>query len=370
MSKFHLFGLVKLPFSQDLLDSVVFGSVHPEWSEFAPFLGATVDTKLDFVRMMRDRAEKAEAAQWRVLNHARQRSGASPATLSIVFMLYVLSVMTYGSELWIFQLKRNYSHTASVRAKYRANWNRMNRVYMNCARRILGAPARTSSDAVLVRLGWMPLYQLLVFRALIWFVKGSKGLAGPALQNLISDMRNGNAKMWTVSRFFKPASETLSLLSQLDADSSDFFSLPIPNLKSKLRDLIFIDLTDSWKLSPHAHITHIIHPQWRPRKLPRSMHSRFSHVMYNCLAVNRAPFRSWLYKIKRAKTEMCRFGCHCIEDADHVLFNCNYINDERQDLKDLCLKENLDFSLKNIMTHPSQQISTVRLLLTFFTSSK
>ena len=60
----------------------------------------------------------------------------------------------------------------------------MNRLYLLCARRILGAPAKTSNDAVLVRLGWMPLYHLLIFRALVWYVKGLRGLAGPALQEL------------------------------------------------------------------------------------------------------------------------------------------------------------------------------------------
>ena len=35
---------------------------------------------------------------------------------------------------------------------------------MTWARRILGAPKNTSNDAVLVRLGWMPLYHLLQCR--------------------------------------------------------------------------------------------------------------------------------------------------------------------------------------------------------------
>ena len=113
-----------------------------------------------------------------------------------------------------------------------------------------------------------------------------------------------------------------------------------------------------------------IHPQWRPRELPRYMHSRFSHVMYNCLAVNRAPFRSWLCKIKRAKNEMCRFGCHCVENYDHVLFDCIAVQDERQALKDLCYEMKIDFNLINIMTQPSLQITTERLLLAFFTSFK
>ena len=32
-SKFHLFDLGKLDFSQDLLDSVMFGDVHPDWTD-------------------------------------------------------------------------------------------------------------------------------------------------------------------------------------------------------------------------------------------------------------------------------------------------------------------------------------------------
>ena len=183
---------------------------------------------------LKDSAEKAESAQWRVLNHARQRTGASPATLCIIFAAYVLSVMTYGSELWIFQLKKHFSHKGSVRSKYRANWDRLNDVYMKCARRILGAPKKACTDAILIRLGWMPLYHLLVYRALIWYVKGRKGLAGPALQGLIHDMQDRDSKHWKSSRFFKPASQILSNLAELDPDNPDFFSMDIPMLKGCL----------------------------------------------------------------------------------------------------------------------------------------
>ena len=119
-------------------------------------------------------------------------------------MLYVLFVLTYDSELLIFQPKRRFRHTASVRAKYRVNWNRMNKLFLLCARRILGAPAKTSNDAILVRLGSMPLYHLLIFRSLVWYVKGLRGLTGPALQDLIHDMKNENSKVWKFLRFFFP----------------------------------------------------------------------------------------------------------------------------------------------------------------------
>ena len=153
----------------------------------------------------------------------------------------------------------------------------------------MGSEMCIRDSAILIRLGWMPLYHLLIYRALIWYVKGRKGLAGPALQTLIHDMQDRDSKHWKSSRFFKPASQILSHLSELDPDNPDFFSMDIPMLKTRLRNLMYVDLTDSWSKSSMAAVTHIIHPEWRPRKLAVSMHSRFSHVMYNCLAVNRAP---------------------------------------------------------------------------------
>ena len=106
------------------------------------------------------------------------------------FHLYVLSIIVYGSELWIFYLKTYSVHTKAVRSKYRAAWKALNDVYMMCARRILGAPVKTSSDAVLVRLGWMPLDYVIMYRTVIWVLKGRRNLAGPALYNLCMNFEN------------------------------------------------------------------------------------------------------------------------------------------------------------------------------------
>ena len=114
---------------------------------------------------------------------------------------------------------------------------------MTCARRILGAPPRTSYNAILVRLGWLPLYHLLIFRALILFVKGHKGLAGPALQNLIHDMHDRKSRAWKFSRFFKPADTILSQLAQLDGDNPDFYAMDIPQLRTRLTKLLYLDLS-------------------------------------------------------------------------------------------------------------------------------
>ena len=148
----------------------------------------------------------------------------------------------------------------------------------------------------------------------------------------------------------------------------NFSDMSVSTLKSTLRNLMFKDLSEDWSKSTKAAITHLIHPCWRPRKLPTSMHCRFSHVMYHCLAVNRAPFRRWLYKIGRYDSEFCRFGCLCEEDADHVLFQCPQIDSERRIVRDICLKNDINFDLKNLLTHSSLQMPVERLLLSFLSS--
>ena len=87
-SKFHLLDMGKYDFPHDLMDSVLFGTENPQWSSAAPFLGVTLDTELDFVRAIKERAIKAERAQQLFSNHARQRTGAAPATLKAMFLMY------------------------------------------------------------------------------------------------------------------------------------------------------------------------------------------------------------------------------------------------------------------------------------------
>ena len=164
---------------------------------------------------------------------------------------------------------------------------------------------------------------------------------------------------------------TLSMLSPASAEGStiDYFALTVPQLKKALRASIFSDLNSNWSKSMWAPITHRIHPEWGPRTLPTAMHCRFSHVLYHCAAVNRAPLRRWLYKIGRAKSELCRYGCAAIEDIDHVFNDCPHVRDERNKLRLLCDTNNHCFSIPNILTHPCLQFAAEKLLLAFISHS-
>ena len=188
-------------------------------------------------------------------------------------------------------------------------------------------------------------------------------------KNRDGNNEDDNSKTWKFSRFFAPASNILDILATSGSDPIDFSIMTIPILKSRLKDLMYKDLSHSWSLCSFAKITHMIHPDWLPRKLPVSMHSRFSHVIYNCLAVNRAPFRSWLHKIKRADSKQCRFGCQCDETSLHVLFNCPFVDTQRLIIQKKCSDEKIDFNLSNLLTHPSLQTLVERLLLSFLAPS-
>ena len=66
--------------------------------------------------------------------------------------------------------------------------------------------------------------------------------------------------------------------------------------------------------------------------------------------------------------QLCRYGCHCVENVDHVLFHCNYVNSERRTIKDLCFNQGLSFDTATIMTQPSLQMPVERMLFSFLSS--
>ena len=134
-------------------------------------------------------------------------------------------------------------HDKSVRAKYRAAWNKLNGIYMNCAKKILGAPSRTSHDAVLVRLGWLPLDYLLMYRTCIWAFKVKRGLAGPALSGMVADMKADPDGAFKRSRIFAPAEAAITRFMTYDTMNTDIQKVSVHGFKRCLRQCMHRELT-------------------------------------------------------------------------------------------------------------------------------
>ena len=240
---------------------------------------------------------------------------------------------------------------------------------MTCARRILGAPKKTSHDAILVRLGWLPLEYLMMYRTIIWTLKAKRGLAGPALAELVSHMENCKHEKWERTRVFCPALHVLDRLSEYDSKGINFMLDSIPRVKRALRDCMFSELTSIWSRLKVARITRLVHPRWEKRTLPTSMFCRLSHVRYQCAALNRCPLRTRLAYFGKHISVKCRYGCAADEDLKHVLFHCPTIRKERDQVFEVCKEYGYKKTFKNLLTRRRLQMPMEKLIMKF-TESK
>ena len=91
---------------------------------------------------------------------------------------------------------------------YKDIFKKLNSLYMDYLRKILGVTDKSSSHlAVLVRLGVMPLNYMLAYRSAIWYLKHIKGLCGPALRDLYSRFLYDDEAFGSTN-FFKPVKHT------------------------------------------------------------------------------------------------------------------------------------------------------------------
>ena len=236
---------------------------------------------------------------------------------------------------------------------------------MNCARRILGAPRKTSNDAILVRLGWLPLEYLMIFRCVILCIKAKRGMAGPSMQRLFTEVETYSTLKPRLSRFFRPALDTLNRLASYNTYGTNFDTDSIPCIKRTVRQCMYIELTSIWSRACVASVTRLIHPRWEKRDLPNSMHCRLAHVRYNCAALNRCPLRKRLFLIKRAKSDRCRYGCDEIEDLQHMLFVCPKVADEREAVVAECKSFGFALTLRNFFTRERLQKPVEKMILAF-----
>ena len=239
---------------------------------------------------------------------------------------------------------------------------------MTCARRILGAPRKTSYDAILVRLGWLPLEYVMLLRCLVLCIKSKRGLAGPAMQRLYANVMSYRCRNPRLSRFFGPAQDTLNRLAGYNTDGTNFDVDSVACIKRTLRKCMYAELTLYWSRLSVASVTRLIHPKWEKRVLPNSMYCRLAHVRYNCAALNRCPLNKRLFLIKRSMTDQCRFGCKAVEDLEHMLFWCPRVAEQRSKLVDKRKKLGFARNVRNYFTRQRLQLEVEKLILMFTNS--
>jgi len=270
-------------------------------------------------------------------------------------------------SIWIFRVFDGVfdMETSPVRG-YGTPFKKLSTLYIKLCKAILGVPISSSSLAVYVRLGVLPLRYHLCLRALVWYLRGFHGKAGIVVQKQLFRMY-ADDEVWMNTCFYQPC---YLMLRRLSAFSGvNFWEVPLHKVSSVIRDAMFSELNHFWSRDSTATDTHLIQPIWKYFKFSRICHSRTSSVLFHKCALGRAPFRQFLHRCGKHDSPMCRGGCKSEETISHVFFECKFFNDQRQELKKLCKEKNLEFNITNLFTKEPLQLKVEKIILKFFEES-
>ena len=66
------------------------------------------------------------------------------------------------------------------------------------------------------------------------------------------------------------------------------------------------------------------------------------------MALGRGPLRAVINRQGDTELQRCRYGCDAKEDTLHVVMVCMKTKGKREIIKNICLKEKMEFNLKTI----------------------
>ena len=286
---------------------------------------------------------------------ASSRHGASPARLFMMFSSFVFSKLEYASCIWIFRVFSAHkvrcfdsdSNSSSFLPNsrpvhgYCKHWDKLNKIFMKCMRFIIGAHCSASNNAVLVRLGVMPLHYMLAYRASLWFLKIFHDESDPLLFQQWRDVSSDDEILMLTS-MYKGCYRFVTRLNELIEE--DIFSCSVSRRIEILRSAMFEDLTSHWKNLDEARVTHEVHERWQALNFHGSMVTRYSHTVYHNAALGRGPFGAIIHRdADDDQLRKCRHGCGVDETMEHALLECRFVDAQR-----CCLHESLKSSGKRL----------------------
>ena len=111
-----------------------------------------------------------------------------------IFNIWIDPVFSYGCAVWIFQVFPDIRLGSSVAYGYTDYWNALHREFRGLMRGIAGVSKRTNFNAVLVRLGVLPLRYTLAAKAMAEYYRIYTGKAGPAMTDLLDSFDHGDSE--------------------------------------------------------------------------------------------------------------------------------------------------------------------------------
>ena len=302
--------------SRDHKLQVSFGGTTPEWTSSATLLGVLFDAKLLFKDELSRIADKTYKRTFRVFNHVDWVNGLSVSKLLEIYSIWIDPVLSYGCAVWIFQVFPDIRLGSSVSYGYTDYWNALHREFRGLMRGIAGVSKRTNFNAVLVRLGVLPLHYTLAAKAMAEYYRIYTGKAGPAMTDLLDSFDHGDSE-WKQTRFFSSAHNNIVYFQSfvedplLEAPSSKAFS-------ARLRLAMFAETTASWQRQCKAEFTKQILPIWCESHFEQPLSKATETVLIkSCFTQNYT--RSFLTKHSTSDST-CRLCNNAPETIEHLFY--------------------------------------------------
>ena len=137
-------------------------------------------------------------------------------------------------------------------------------------------------------------------------------------------------------------------------------------MKAKVRDAMYLELTEYWKSVGEARITKAIHPEWKYRRLSSVMNTRYTHTTMHNLALGRAKLKWTIHRRHARELQLCRHGCGAVENLQHLIFECKKIECYRNIWKKECLEIQKEFNLKTLFCEPELREDLEKSFVIFF----
>ena len=353
--KFHLVNLGKKKLPGKYKSLIKYGGKTPPWSLKAKYLGVVIDHHLHLKEHMKLVSAKVEKSMFLLRNNSNYVTGNNPETLLRLFRSYIIPHFLYGAPLWIFCIRDKFRYDTPLRWGYGKFWLKLKTLYRKCGRWILGVHPNTSGEAVLVRLGWLPLDYLLALHGLKTFLKLYHGQGGQVLKSCTYD-RGNCLEAYGHGDFFSKAYEFLTYLNTgSDVDLMD------PNIiknDSPLRKSLYHDLNRVWKKYEGAKRTKSLHKIWGMTSINLVMGSKIGTSFLHGAACGTGVLRCDLKKIGVSGCQNCRKGCSVPETLEHIILKCPFYEKFRPQLICKCKELGLEFSVINAMCHPKLHLLT------------
>jgi hypothetical protein len=241
--------------------------------------------------------------------------------------------MAYSSPLWVFQIFPHMDLNRSPSLGFGELWKKLTKSFMKLMRACAGTHPKTSSIAILVRLGKLPLRYQLALPALCEVYRILKNPV-PGAENMMQQLRDHPSGV-NGSVIIGPAITAIAFFNRYaDGDLMDPSISNARIFRTRLITAMYKAADAAWKSMDVGAHTRSIHPTWHRFRILTTERSKIVENWYITAGFRQNRTLNFKAKISPVFTHPCCRACGGpVESVDHVILSCPKFAEERIKMK-------------------------------------